>query len=69
MSIRRWRKKGETREETRITERKKEKNCELSILILAEYRISIFLLTKLFGILGIRFETRSFVFRYCKLQE
>ena len=31
MSVRRWRKKGETREETRMTERKNEKKCKLGI--------------------------------------
>ena len=31
MTVRRRRKKGETREETRATERKKEKNCKLGV--------------------------------------
>ena len=31
MSVRRRRKKGETREETKTAERKKEKNCKLGV--------------------------------------
>ena len=42
MTTRRWREKGETREETRATERKKEtKNVNLAYL--AEHQISILL--------------------------
>ena len=65
MKVRR-RKKGETREETRTTERKR-KNVTLAYL--AEHRISIFIEGNLIlHVLVLRFETRNFVLRV-QLQE
>ena len=59
------RQRKEEKRESKREQEKERRRKTVNLAYLAEHGISLILSTELFRILGLHFETRNFVLRYC----